>query len=227
MYRHHILDRNMVSIRYSGKFSKTICFAVFTNFTSTLKINSLKNFEHAACISVEIDCFTHVVINMSLYKRQASSPDWIIIFVIIIICHCCSQWSSYWSNGLRIVRMVNTQSILPYCKNWIIEVCCSAWNIGNLKLYMALNLTMWLLASDPGNLICEMFCWRSTLKFSPSKITCYMVYIYIYIYTIGLSEWMNMHTVLCTSIYVWLLYLDVCCLALVSHATTCVLQAYS
>ena len=186
MYRHHILDKNMVSIRYSRTFSRTIYFAVFTNFTLTLKINSLKNFEHAACISVQIDCFTHVVIIMSLYKRQASSPDWIIVFVIIIICHCCSQWSSYWSNGLRIVKMVNTRSILPYCKNWIIEVCCSAWNNGNLKPYVALNLTMWLLVSDPGNLICA-FCWRSTLKLFSLKN--YLLY---GIHTRAL--WMNEYT---------------------------------
>ena len=56
------MDNHCYRIPDSGKFSRTINFAVFMDFTSTTKIISSKFLpEQAACLCDQIDCFTHVV----------------------------------------------------------------------------------------------------------------------------------------------------------------------
>ena len=71
------------------------------------------------------------------------------------------------------------REVFPCCKNWISKVCCSAWNNGDLKSCTR-SRRHWIEAcglfiSDPWNLIHETFWWWSTSKFSPLKITCYML----------------------------------------------------
>ena len=96
-------------IPYSGKFLRTINFAIFMDFTSTMKIISLKFLlEQAACLCDQIDCFTHVltwyvVVQVLCSKMQGSPPNCscTVGFVIVIIlslsssCHCCSQWRNH------------------------------------------------------------------------------------------------------------------------------------
>ena len=55
-------------IPYSGKFSWTINFTVFVDFTSTTKIISSKFLlEQAACLCDQINCFTCVSGNLIRY----------------------------------------------------------------------------------------------------------------------------------------------------------------
>ena len=52
-----------IYVLYSGKFSTTINFAVFKNFTATSKINSLKRF-------YSTDCYDHLYIRSSKINLQ-------------------------------------------------------------------------------------------------------------------------------------------------------------
>ena len=80
-------------IPYSGKFSRTINFAVFVDFTLTTKIISSKFLpEQVACLCDQIDCFTRVVTSfMFLYKyfavkckvRRLTAAG--LLFVIVIV----------------------------------------------------------------------------------------------------------------------------------------------
>ena len=62
MYLLYMLSFGHILIPYGGKFLRTINFAVFMDFTSTMKIIFSKFLpEQVACLCDQINCFTCVV----------------------------------------------------------------------------------------------------------------------------------------------------------------------